>query len=53
MDFPYPISLITMTFLRDGLKAGQVLKIPAAPDISKEMVKVDSAPAGIPCTTVK
>ncbi len=36
-------------FLRDGLKAGQVLKIPAAPDKSKELVQVDSAPAEIPC----
>jgi LysM repeat protein/ABC-type branched-subunit amino acid transport system substrate-binding protein len=39
-------------FLRDGLKAGQVLKIPAAPDRSKELVQVDSAPAEIPCTPV-
>ncbi len=36
-------------FLRDGLKVGQVLKIPAAPDKSKELVQVDSAPAVIPC----
>jgi LysM repeat protein/ABC-type branched-subunit amino acid transport system substrate-binding protein len=39
-------------FLRDGLKAGEVLKIPAAPDKTKEMVQVDSAPAGMPCTPV-
>ena len=36
-------------FLRDGLKAGQVLKIPAAPDKSMELVQVDSAPAANPC----
>ncbi len=36
-------------FLRDGLKAGQVLKIPAAPERSRELVKADSAPAEIPC----
>jgi LysM repeat protein/ABC-type branched-subunit amino acid transport system substrate-binding protein len=36
-------------FLRDGLKAGQVLKIPAAPDKSLELAQVDSAPAVIPC----
>jgi LysM repeat protein/ABC-type branched-subunit amino acid transport system substrate-binding protein len=36
-------------FLRDGLKAGQVLKIPPAPDKSKELVEVDSAPAETPC----
>jgi LysM repeat protein/ABC-type branched-subunit amino acid transport system substrate-binding protein len=39
-------------FLRDGLKAGQVFKIPAAPDKSMELVQVDTAPAGIPCTPV-
>jgi LysM repeat protein/ABC-type branched-subunit amino acid transport system substrate-binding protein len=39
-------------FLKDGLKAGQVLKIPAVPDKSKELVQVDSAPAEIPCTPV-
>lgn len=36
-------------FLRDGLKAGQVLKIPAAPDKSNELVKLDSAPVETPC----
>jgi LysM repeat protein/ABC-type branched-subunit amino acid transport system substrate-binding protein len=36
-------------FLRNGLKAGQVLKIPAAPDKSNDLVRVDSAPAANPC----
>lgn len=36
-------------FLRDGLKAGQVLKIPAAPDTSMELAAIDSVPAVIPC----
>jgi LysM repeat protein/ABC-type branched-subunit amino acid transport system substrate-binding protein len=36
-------------FLRDGLKAGQVLKIPAAPDKSREAVQIDTVPATIPC----
>jgi LysM repeat protein/ABC-type branched-subunit amino acid transport system substrate-binding protein len=35
--------------LRDGLKAGQVLKIPAAPEKIKELVRVDTVPAGNPC----
>lgn len=36
-------------FLRDGLKAGQVLKIPAVPEKSRELVQVDTVPAGNPC----
>jgi LysM repeat protein/ABC-type branched-subunit amino acid transport system substrate-binding protein len=53
ISFVYGLSVSDIVdnneFLRDGLKAGQVLKIPAAPDKSKELVQVDSAPAVIPC----
>jgi LysM repeat protein/ABC-type branched-subunit amino acid transport system substrate-binding protein len=53
ISFVYGLSVSDIVdnneFLRDGLKAGQVLKIPSAPDKSKELVQVDSAPAVIPC----
>jgi LysM repeat protein/ABC-type branched-subunit amino acid transport system substrate-binding protein len=53
ISFVYGLSVSDIVdnneFLRDGLKTGQVLKIPAAPDKSKELVQVDSVPAVIPC----
>jgi len=53
ISFVYGLSISDIVdnneFLRDGLKAGQVLKIPAVTDKSKELVQVDSAPAAIPC----
>jgi len=39
-------------FLRQGLKSGQVLKIPAAPDKSKEVVQIDSVPFENPCIPI-